>query len=333
MDTFDNLHQALRVLYTEMMPLCSDMTAVAKGIAGLGALFYVAYRVWQSLARVEPIDVYPLLRPFAIGLCILFFPSIVLGTMNAVLSPIVRGTNGILESQVLDLEQLKKDKDTIEREKMLRNPDEAYLVSDEAFDKAIDELGWGPKDLVTIAGMYAERSWYNMKKSIQEAFLNLLELIFQSAALIIDCLRTFFLIVLSILGPIAFAFSVYDGFQNTLVTWLTRYISIYLWLPVADIFSSVLAKLQALMIQKDIAEMAADPNYIPQGTDGVYITFMLIGIVGYFTIPSVAGWIVQAGGMGNYGRNVNSAAMKGASVASGTAGAASGNITGKILKR
>ncbi len=44
---FDNLHQILRNLYEEMMPLCSQMTGVAKGIAGLGALFYVAYRVWQ----------------------------------------------------------------------------------------------------------------------------------------------------------------------------------------------------------------------------------------------------------------------------------------------
>ena len=26
-----------------MMPLCGDMAGVAKGIAGLGALFYVAY--------------------------------------------------------------------------------------------------------------------------------------------------------------------------------------------------------------------------------------------------------------------------------------------------
>ena len=59
---FDNLHQVLRVLYDEMMPLCSNMTGVAKGIAGLGALFYVAAKVWQSLARAEPIDVYPLLR-------------------------------------------------------------------------------------------------------------------------------------------------------------------------------------------------------------------------------------------------------------------------------
>ena len=38
---FDNLHQILQSLYTDMMPLCSQMTGVAKGLAGLGALFYV----------------------------------------------------------------------------------------------------------------------------------------------------------------------------------------------------------------------------------------------------------------------------------------------------
>lgn len=72
---FENLHQILRNLYQEMMPLCGDMIGVAKGIAGLGALFYVASRVWQALSRAEPIDVYPLLRPFAIGLCIMFSPQ------------------------------------------------------------------------------------------------------------------------------------------------------------------------------------------------------------------------------------------------------------------
>ena len=94
---FENLHQILRNLYQEMMPLCGDMIGVAKGIAGLGALFYVASRVWQALSRAEPIDVYPLLRPFAIGLCIMFFPTIVLGTINAVMSPVVKGTHTILE--------------------------------------------------------------------------------------------------------------------------------------------------------------------------------------------------------------------------------------------
>src|SRR5690606_41940698 len=99
---FSNLHEVLRSLYDEMMPLSADMAAVAKGVAGLGALFYVAIKVWQALSRAEPIDMYPLLRPFALGICIMFFPTVVLGTINAVLSPVVQGTHAILEDQVLD---------------------------------------------------------------------------------------------------------------------------------------------------------------------------------------------------------------------------------------
>ena len=127
---FDNLHQVLRVLYDEMMPLCGDMTGVAKGIAELGALFYVAVRVWQAMARAEPIDVYPLLRLFAIDICILLFPTQVLGTLNNTLGLIVEGTHSMLEIQTMDMHEYREQKDRLEWEAMLRNPETAYLVSD-----------------------------------------------------------------------------------------------------------------------------------------------------------------------------------------------------------
>src|SRR5699024_5719893 len=247
------------------------------------------------------------LRPFAIGLAIMFFPTIVLGNINAVLSPVVKGTNAMLENQVLDLNKLQEQKDLLEREAMLRNPETAYLVSDEEFDKKLDELGWSPSDLVAISGMYMERGMYDLKKSIRDWFRELLEVLFQASALVIDTIRTFFLIVLSILGPIAFAISVWDGFQSTLTQWLTRYISVYLWLPIADMFSSMLAKIQTLIIERDI-DMLADPTYIPDTSNTVYVIFMIIGIVGYFTVPTVAGWVIQAGGAGNFMRNVNQTA-------------------------
>src|SRR5690606_185839 len=234
---WNNLHELLRSLYDEMLPLSADMAIVAKGIAGLGALFYVALKVWQALSRAEPIDVFPLLRPFAIGLCIMFFPTIVLGTINAVLSPVVKGTHAMLDNQVLDLNQLQQQKDLLEKEAMLRNPETAYLVSDAEFDKKLEELGWSPSDLIAISGMYMERGLYDLKKDIRDWFREVLEVLFQASALVIDTIRTFFLIVLSILGPIAFAISVWDGFQSTLTQWLTRYISVYLWLPIADMFS------------------------------------------------------------------------------------------------
>ena len=327
---FDNLHQILQNLYTDMMPLCSQMTGVAKGLAGLGALFYVAYRVWQSLARAEPVDVFPLLRPFALGLCIMFFPTIVLGTLNSVMSPIVKGTHSILESQTFDMNEYRAQKDRLEFEAMKRNPETAYLVDKESFDNRLDELG--VMDAIEACGMYVDPAIYNMKKAVQNFFRELLELMFNAAALVIDTLRTFFLIVLSILGPISFALSCWDGFQASLSQWFVRYISIYLWLPVSDLFSSVLARIQVLMLQQDI-EQLSDPNFIPDGSNGVYITFLIIGIIGYFTIPTVANWIIQAGGgAGNYDKNVTQTASKTGSVVAGAVGAAVGNIAGRLIK-
>lgn len=328
---FNNLHQVLRSLYDEMLPLSAEMAGVAKGLAGLGALFYVALRVWQALGSAEPIDVFPLLRPFALGLCILFFPTMVLGTLNAVLSPIVKGTHNLLENQVLDLNVLQQQKDQLEREAMLRNPENAYLVSNEEFDKKLDEMGWTPSDLVTMSGMYIERQMYEVQKAIRDGFREFLEILFQAAALVIDTLRTFFLIVLSILGPIAFAISIWDGFQSTLTQWFTRYISVYLWLPVSDLFSAMLSKIQSLILQRDIDSLS-DPNFIPDSSNTVYIIFMIMGIIGYFTIPTVSGWIIQAGGAGNFIRNVNQTTTKTGNIVGAGTGAVAGNIGGRLMK-
>lgn len=325
---FENLHQILHTLYQEMMPLCSNLTGVAKGIAGLGALFYVAAKVWQALARAEPIDVYPLLRPFAIGLCIMFFPTFVLGTINTVLSPVVKGCHGMLETQTFDMNKYREQKDKLEYEANKRNPETAYLVDKEEFDKKLDELGWSAGDLITMGGMYIDRAEYRMKQNIRRWFQELLELLFQSAGLVIDTIRTFFLIVLSILGPIAFAISVYDGFQSTLTQWITRYISVYMWLPVSDLFSSVLARIQVLMLTKDIEAMS-DPTFIPDSSNTVYMVFLIIGIFGYFTIPTVANWIIMAGGAN---RAMNTTAAKAGNVAAAGAGAAVGNVAGKLIK-
>lgn len=321
---FDNLHQVLRNLYQDMQPLCGDMADVAKGIAGLGALFYVAYRVWKALASVEPIDVFPLLRPFAIGLCIMFFPSIVLGSVNAVLSPVVQGTHAVLEGQATDIAHYQQLRDDLEYEARLREG-KTWLVDDEEYDRQLADLGI--TDFGDIIGMWWERTWYGIKTWFRELVRDFFELLYNAAGLTVDTLRTFFLVVLSILGPLSFALSIYDGFQGTLTHWLSKYISIYLWLPVADLFSAIMARIEVLMLQADISALQ-DPAYIPESTGGVYIIFLIIGIIGYFTVPTVAEWIIQAGGGSALG-GVNHVASFGAGVAGGLAGTA----VGKMLNR
>ena len=59
-----SLHQVLEQLYSDMLPLCSKLIGVGRGIAGFAATWYIASRVWRHIANAEPIDFYPLFRPF-----------------------------------------------------------------------------------------------------------------------------------------------------------------------------------------------------------------------------------------------------------------------------
>lgn len=118
--------------------------------------------------------------------------------------------------------------------------------------------------------------------------------------------------------------TVFDGFRDSLVHWFAKYVSVYLWLPVADIFGAVLARIQTLSLQQDMDRMLVDPFYFVDSNNSIYILFMVVGIIGYFTIPSVAGWVVQASGFGAYNRKLNAAGMKAKNLVTGTAGYAWG---------
>jgi len=122
------------------------------------------------------------------------------------------------------------------------------------------------------------------------------------------------------------------GLMGVLFIGSIYWILFLILLPVSDLFSSMLARIQSLILERDI-QMLADPNYVPDTSNTVYIIFMIIGIIGYFTIPTVTGWIIQAGGAGNFTRNVNQTAMKAGNIASAATGSVAGNITGKLLNK
>ena len=86
--------------------------------------------------------------------------------------------------------------------------------------------------------------------------------------------------------------------HHTLSVWVARYINIFLWLPVANIFGSILGMIEQNMIQLDINQIQVNGDTYFGSMDTGYLIFLLIGIVGYFTVPSIANYIVNAGGAG-----------------------------------
>ena len=85
------LQAVLDQLYNTMMPECSQLINVGSGIAGFAAIWYIAYRVWGHIARAEPIDFYPLLRPFVLGFAIINF-TLVIKLIDGIMSPAVTQT-------------------------------------------------------------------------------------------------------------------------------------------------------------------------------------------------------------------------------------------------
>ncbi|MCD0470601.1 conjugative transposon protein TraJ [Flavobacterium sp. JAS] len=311
-DDTKGLHQILEQLYDEMMPLCSNLLAVGQGIAGFGALWYIASRVWRHIARAEPIDFYPLFRPFVLGFCILIFPS-VLALLNGVLKPTLSATAAMVQGSNKAIEVL-----LIEKEKAIKetNPWKMYVGVTGTGDReqwyeythGEDAADEGMMASIGNNVRFAmEKASYNFRNSVKQWLSEVLQVLFQAAALCIDTLRTFQLVVLSVLGPLVFGIAVFDGFKQSLTLWLGRYITIYLWLPVANIFGSIIGKIQEQMLKLDIAQVNQSGDTFFSSTDIAYLIFMIIGIIGYFTVPSVANSIVHAAAEGALGQKVTSA--------------------------
>jgi conjugative transposon TraJ protein len=342
-DDMNSLHGVLEQLYDEMMPLCSNLLGVGQGIAGFAAIWYIASRVWRHIASAEPIDFYPLFRPFVIGFCIMIFPS-VLDMINGVMKPTVTATASIVDGSNKAIEVLLQQKENALKS---TDPWQMYVGADGSGDRDrwykythddVDPQGEGAFSSIGNDIKFAmSKASYNFRNSVKEWMSEVLRVLFEAASLCIDTLRTFQLVVLSVLGPLVFGISVFDGFQHTLTVWLARYINIYLWLPVANLFGSIIGKIQENMLKIDIAQANDYGDTFFSRTDMAYLVFMIIGIVGYFTVPSVANYIVHAGGGGALGQKVTSifsnskhSAVNTASSGAGMVMDAMGNAAGRM---
>jgi conjugative transposon TraJ protein len=334
-DDIHGLQSVLDKVYSEMLPMCSQLIGVARGIAGFGALWYIAARVYRHLASAEPVDFYPLMRPFAIGMAILLFPTVI-AVINGIMNPVVTATGGMVKNSDAAIAKLLAQKQAA-----LENTDvwQMYVGDDGEGDRdkwykythPNDKEGNNDKLLKGLGNdvkFAMDKAGYKFRNSVKQWMSEILQVVYEAAALCINTIRTFYLVVLAILGPLVFGLSVFDGFQHTLTTWLAKYLNVFLWLPVANIFGSIIGKVQENMLKLDISQVNQAGDTFFSSTDTAYLIFLLIGIVGYFTVPAVAGYIINPGGgngLLNKVTNLTSISVNSVTSSVGTAGMAAGS--------
>jgi conjugative transposon TraJ protein len=328
--SLQGMQPVLNNVYNQMIPLCSNLIDAARGIAGFGALWYIASRVWRQIAQAEPLDFYPLLRPFALGMAILLFPMVI-ALMNGIMQPIVSATAAMVKDSDNSIALLLKQK-----EDAIKNSSSYQMYVGDSGNG--DKEKWykyaHPNDPGNTNGgilsglgddvkFWMDKQAYNFKNDIKQWMSEILQVLYAAAILCINTIRTFYLIVLAILGPLVFGFAVFDGLQHSLTQWIARYINIFLWLPIANIFGSIIGKVQQQMLQLDINQIQSAGDTFFSPTDTCYLIFLCIGIVGYFSVPSVANYVIHAhGGNGLLNKVTNvSAATVSSTVSSATSGA------------
>lgn len=322
------MHTILENLYREMMPLCDSIVLISRIVAGLALLTCIGYRVWRSLGEGKPLVFMDFFRPVAMCFLVSTFTFTVIPVVNGILHPIVRSTELIVQRQENAIREAARVKEQLLEEQKIREEEIPCGVENREFDEELSSLGI--MDIKKISQMYMERAQYRFRQMLREAMLSILEMIFTAAAVVIDTLRTFFLIVLTILGPISFALSVFDVFSSSATQWLTRYTAIYLWSAIANVFSGILARIQTVMYEHEIETLRSGES-LSSEAEMTSIIFMIIGILGYTAIPSVSAWIIGSGREELYDR-VSSSTLRTAAFATGVISGLGGK-GGKQTKR
>ena len=326
------LRKAVYDTYDKISPTFDLLANGMSLLAGLGSLLYVAIRVYQMLMVEEEFSVRPILKPFCIGLLLMFYPGVI-NMLNVVGSIPTNYTNALVgESNVLLEDLIYRKVTETEGWKWYMGPSGMGDYDSWVKDNDVDS---GPLGISAWMNFQGERIEFIFKQQLREFVFVIASIMFYVAALSVDGARVFFLTMLGLLGPMSIALSIFDFWSGSLVTWMTRYIHVYLWLPVANVYGFFINNIQITLIRGSFVEVAEGGSSTFSTTDLGMVVFMIFAALGYMTIPSVASWIVAPGHQGAAAMSqvnrigTTMAAAMGAAAAGGTAALAQAATSSK----
>lgn len=278
------INVALDELLSAYLNDMSDYFLVARIIAGLGLLISTYFTFFQIMGGSEESLRKFLTKFLAIFLGIVYYPTLLL-VINYPLDLITESARNMTAKDIVRIEEVKElqlnqtgltsfevnEKDEAEFNAMFPKSE---ISSDDTsfFQKMVTGVANATNDLISTA--------------ITSIFTAIAEL----AIIILNIIRGFFLIVLSIFGVFVIALSSFPTLEGSFTQWLTKYINVYLWLAIGFILQSVLVKVQLLSSVKFLN----DPTNPSNATSQWNLLISVCTIIGFLAIPTLSGWMVNA---------------------------------------
>lgn len=342
---------------------------VGKAIGGLGALMYLGYMGWQMAAGDREWEITPMLKPILIGFTLVYwsgFVSMIQAPFEAIAEPGISIFSNI-ESEVNDLrvERFKKQQQLLDAVIKLKAEEDAKQevienTTEDADDSWFD-ISEGLDKLIQPIKEWSIRMEFQMQKLVAELIEFCCLSILRVCVYLIFFIQKIWAYILIILGPIAVGMALIPGFENSLYSWVSKFININLYSFVAYTIINIgqqliasgyemeIERYDTLLSNGTITNLDALMVYV-SNSGMIYnqlftcVAYVVTGI-GVLMTPTIADSIVSAGGAGAMTK-MKSAAGKmassaktailaaktgGASVAAATAkNAAAGSASGRV---
>lgn len=320
-----SIEEAADALFDTMLPEFSAFIAVGQAIGLIGALFYVFYRVWAHMARSEPVDIYPLLRPVVIAMILLAYPGLYGGmvylgrTLNDATQTMGASRRDEVEQQVV-----MNARTRIQNMGNTNAPPPVAPAQDNrSWFQMVTDSVMGMANSVTSATVDAVN--FVIDTTVNYVLMALFRLIYFIVIIGIKIISTYFLIILGIFGPLTVGLGCFDWFYASIAAWVGRVLHTLLWVPIANIYGFILDSFHLSSLNVEFQQIQGNPGM--PSSPVANLLFYAVGIFGYLMVPKLATWVLDSTGVSD-GLRAMSAPVR---TAGQFAGAASGNLSGRAI--
>lgn len=288
--------------------------ALAQAIAGIFAYIYMAIRLYPIIAGDEKLSIVPLLRPFAIGFAIMFWGGVVdvckipgQALEKAAQTEFYTTWNELRAKTKERYVYVKDIHDTVMKvgTYVERAEDSERSTQMQASDIS-KSSGW---DILGIGNRLAAMRALvmNQLRYIMFSIIEFLCLLFMNVVVCgVFFMQSLAYLILIILGPLAFAFSVLDVWKKSWAQWVARFFSVTLWSGLAYLICWAGANIMTTLVDIEIQALqelvdkglwgAAMFSSLASMDNFLFPLMCLFVAFGMLLIFPVSTWIIQTSG-------------------------------------
>ncbi len=309
-------------LDTSVQDSAQGSSLVGRAIGGLGALMYLGYMGWQMAAGDREWEIVPMLKPILIGFTLVYwtgFVNLIQAPFEAIAEPGVAIFSDI-ESEVNDLrvQRFKKQQQLLDAVIKLNAEEDAKQDVIDNTSKDADDSWFDVSDgidkLLQPIKEWQIRMQFQMQKLVAEVIEFICLSILRICVYLIFFIQKIWAYILIILGPIAVGMALVPGFENSLYSWVSKFININLYTFVAYTIINIgqqliasgytmeIERYDTLLTNGTVTNLDALMVYV-SNSGMIYnqlftcVAYIVTGI-GVLMTPTIADSIVSAGGAG-----------------------------------